>query len=77
MAIRGKNNDEEHWRNVYMPKKNDTSTVKVSCTLGMEEPERKFSACDTFELGVISALDFDMYDVFIQVHGIEDFLQDD
>ena len=63
MAIRGKNQDAEKWDKVYTPGE-DTSTVEVSCQVGNKE-DQVDTICDTFELGVISQIEFEMYDVVI------------
>ena len=59
-----------------MPSQEESSIVEVTCELGNERKQGAY-ACDTFELGVITEIDYEMYDVFIQVRGIEQFQKND
>ena len=56
-----------------MPREGIYSTVRVSCTTGSDKTENEYEVCDTFDIGVIGALYYDMYDVLILVRGLEEF----
>ena len=47
-----------------MPSKEESSIVEVICDLKNESKQGPY-ACDTFELGVISEINYEMYDVYI------------
>ena len=69
MAVRGKNSDEQEWHTVFSQfgaEDADLSTVTVSCDIEADESQET-KVCDSFEVGIIGHLDYEMYDIAIMI----------
>jgi len=65
IAIRGKDRLSEKWHDVYNSGMTDSlSKVSITCPL---EISSETKVCDTFEVGIIGHLDYDMYDIAIMI----------
>jgi len=69
LAIRGKNAGDEDWNVIYSSFTKDSLTdhmsqVTVSCQV---EENTKSRVCDSFELGIIGYLEYEMYDIAIMI----------
>ncbi len=76
IAIRGKSKFTETWNDVYNNDMEDPlNKVTISCPI---ETNTQVKVCDTFEVGIIGQLDYDMYDIAIMITGTpQEFLVED
>jgi hypothetical protein len=78
LAIRGKNANDQKWSTIYSsfsdPKALDLSTVSVSCDIKKGDKSAQEKVCDSFEVGIIGNLNFEMYDIAVMITDAPDDL---
>ena len=79
LAIRGKNKADEEWVTIYSAfganstKAEHLSRVSVTCPVPTHDDDPDL-VCDSFEVGIIGQLDYEMYDVAIMITHTPDKL---
>ena len=76
IAIRGKSKFTETWDYIYnSDMENPLNKVTISCPI---KTNTEVKVCDTFEVGIIGQLDYDMYDIAIMITRTpQEFLVED
>ena len=78
LAIRGKNTYDDEWNTIYSsfddPNSLDLSTVSVSCDIDTDSDTEPDHVCDSFEVGIIGHLDYQMYDIAVMITDAPDDL---
>ena len=66
MAIKGKNSEDQEWDIIYDGLTEPQSVGTLAC-LG---DEQKGKVCDSFEVGIIGILEYEIYDIIIMIENL-------